>query len=121
ACDRANIADFIRSLPLGLDTKLSDKAINVSGGQKQRLSIARTILRDPSIIILDESTSGLDKITESKVLSSIHQFDQSKTVIIIAHTLSTIKAADRIIVFDNGKIVSEGSHNTLINSCVHYQ
>lgn len=121
ACEQAQIADFIKSLPHGLDTKLSDKAANISGGQKQRLSIARILLRNPAIIILDESTSGLDKITESKLLSSLDRMRNSKTIIIIAHTFSTIRDVDRILVFDEGKMVSEGTHETLIHSCPIYQ
>tara|TARA_Y100000996_G_C22548711_1_gene652880 strand:- start:681 stop:2504 length:1824 start_codon:yes stop_codon:yes gene_type:complete len=116
AAKTANINDFIDKLPKKYDEIISEGGTNLSGGQKQRISIARSILRDPPILILDEATSALDSDSEFKVQQAIDNLIDDRTVIVIAHRLSTIKNADKIIVFDNGKIVGEGSHIDLYNN-----
>ena len=100
--------------PEGFDTVLGERGVNLSGGQKQRISIARAIIRNPSILILDDSLSAVDTITESKVLKNIKKCRSGKTTIIIAHRISTIKDADLIIVLDEGMICENGTHNELI-------
>lgn len=115
AASVSSIYDSIKELPNGFDTLLSERGVNLSGGQKQRISIARAIIRNPSILILDDSLSAVDTITESKVLKNIKKCRIEKTTIIIAHRISTIKHADFIIVLDEGRIRENGTHNDLIN------
>lgn len=111
----SSIYESIMELPNGFDTLLSERGVNLSGGQKQRISIARAIIRNPSILILDDSLSAVDAITECKVLKNIKKCRSGRTTIIIAHRISTIKHADFIIVLDKGRISENGSHNDLIN------
>jgi len=110
----SSIYESIMEFPEGFDTLLGERGVNLSGGQKQRTSIARAIIRNPSILILDDSLSALDTSTESKVLKNIKKCRSKKTTIIIAHRISTIKDADLIIVLDEGKICENGTHNELI-------
>ena len=98
----SSIYESIMDFPKGFDTMLGERGVNLSGGQKQRISIARAIIRNPSILILDDSLSAVDTITESKVLKNIKKCRSGKTTIIIAHRISTIKDADFIIVLDEG-------------------
>jgi ATP-binding cassette subfamily B multidrug efflux pump len=114
AAEVSCIYESIIELPMGFDTNLSERGVNLSGGQKQRISIARAIIRNPSILILDDSLSAVDTITESKLLKNIKQCRKGKTTIIIAHRISTIKDADFIIVLDEGKICENGTHKELI-------
>lgn len=114
ACKKANIHDFIVSLPAGYDTPVGNRGIKLSGGEKQRVSIARVILKDPMILILDEATSSLDSISESQIQDAIDPLLQGRTSIVIAHRLSTIMAADEILVADSGRIVERGSHEELV-------
>lgn len=115
ACKRAQIHDFINSLPLRYNTMLEENASNLSGGQKQRLAIARAILKNPEILIMDEATSSLDSITEKAIEKTINEFSKNITTIIIAHRLSTIMNCDTIYVIDNGQIIQGGSHKELLN------
>ena len=115
AAKKAGCHDFIKKLPDGYQTKLSEGGNTLSGGEKQRISIARAILKDAPIVILDEFTSALDMENEYEILNSINNLIKNKTVIIIAHRMETIKNADHIIVLDKGKIMQEGAHNQLIN------
>jgi ATP-binding cassette subfamily B protein len=114
AARAANIHDFVQTLPKGYETLVGERGLKLSGGEKQRVGIARTILKNPKILILDEATSALDSRTEGEILSSLKEMGQGRTVVTIAHRLSTIADADRIIVLDAGEIVEEGSHAELL-------
>ncbi len=114
AAKKANIYDYIMSLPKGFDTDIGERGVKLSGGQKQRLSIARIFLKNPSILILDEATSALDNTTELLIQKSLDELCKGRTAIVVAHRLSTIRNADEIIVISDGKIKEEGSHDELI-------
>ncbi len=114
AAKRANIHDFILSLPEGYDTVIGERGVKLSGGQKQRLSIARVFLKNPPILILDEATSALDNVTEILIQQSLDELCRGRTTIVVAHRLSTVKNADEIAVIDNGQITEQGTHNELI-------
>jgi len=114
AAKAANIHDFILSLPEAYDTDVGERGHRLSGGEKQRVSIARALLRDPRILILDEATSSVDTATESLIQQALERLMENRTSIIIAHRLSTLRNADKIVVVDRGKIVEEGSHEELI-------
>ncbi|WP_270943261.1 peptidase domain-containing ABC transporter [Romboutsia lituseburensis] len=114
ACKKAQIHDFINSLPLRYNTLVEENGSNFSGGQKQRLSIARAILRKPDILIMDEATSNLDSITEKAIEKTIHEFSEGMTTIIIAHRLSTIMKCDNIYILEKGEIKEKGNHKELL-------
>ena len=116
ACKRANIWDFLSSQPDGLDTMVGNRGLKLSGGEKQRISIARVLLKDPSLLIFDEATSALDSISESAIQEAIDPLIASRTSILIAHRLSTILAADEIFVVQNGRIVERGQHKDLVKA-----
>ena len=116
ACRDANIHDFIISLPQGYDTEVGNRGFKLSGGEKQRLSIARAILKDPKVLILDEATSSLDSISESLIQQAIGPLLEGRTAIVIAHRLTTILAADNILVMEKGKIVERGRHEELVEN-----
>ena len=121
ACKFAAAQDFIEKLPHKYQTIIGENGIKLSGGQKQRLSIARAILKNSSIILLDEATSSLDSESETVIQKAIENLTKNKTTIIIAHRLSTIMNCDKILVFDNGQIISEGSHEFLVNNSSVYK
>lgn len=114
AVEIANIKDFIEELPLSYNTKIGNEGIGISGGQKQRLFIARAVYKSPEFIFFDEATSSLDANNEKIIMENLEQFFKGKTAIVIAHRLSTVKHADKIIVLDKGKVVEEGNHNDLV-------
>ena len=114
ACKAANIHDFIREMPDGYDTVVGERGYRLSGGEKQRLSIARVILKDPRILVLDEATSSLDSESESLIQEALGRVMHQRTSIVIAHRLSTILAADLILVIDRGRIVERGTHTELL-------
>lgn len=114
ACRVANIRDFIASMPEGYETLVGNRGLELSGGEKQRISIARVVLKNPRILILDEATSALDSISESLIQASLEKLMEGRTAIVIAHRLSTVLAADRILVLDGGKIVEQGRHDELL-------
>ncbi|MDR0314566.1 MAG: ABC transporter ATP-binding protein/permease [Oscillospiraceae bacterium] len=114
ACKRAHIHDFINSLPDRYETMVGNRGLKLSGGEKQRISIARVILKDPQILILDEATSSLDSISESYIQQAIEPLLKNRTSVVIAHRLSTIMASDMIIAVMNGEIVEQGKHHDLL-------
>ena len=115
ALKKANIWDFVDKQPKGIDTEVGNRGLKLSGGEKQRISIARIILKDPTIFIFDEATSALDSISEKKIQDAIDPIIKSKTSILIAHRLSTILAADEILVVKDGTIAERGSHKELLS------
>jgi ATP-binding cassette subfamily B protein len=114
AARAAQIHDFIVSLPDGYDTTVGERGLKLSGGEKQRVGIARTLLKDPPILLLDEATSALDSETEQDIKEALMRVGRGRTVLTIAHRLSTIAEADRIVVLEQGEIVETGSHDALI-------
>ena len=114
ACKKANIYEFIKQQPEGLDTLVGNRGLKLSGGEKQRISIARVLLKDPALLIFDEATSALDSISEALIQEAIDPLIRSRTSILIAHRLSTILAADEILVIRDGRIVERGSHKDLV-------
>lgn len=110
----AQIHDFIKSLPKGYKTLVGERGLKLSGGEKQRVAIARTLLKNPAILILDEATSALDSVTEEGIQSALEAVSANRTTLVIAHRLSTIVNADKIIVMDKGKIVEQGKHTQLL-------
>lgn len=121
ACKFAAAQEFIERLPNKYETIIGENGVKLSGGQKQRLSIARAILKNSSIILLDEATSSLDSESESVIQKAIENLTKNKTTIIIAHRLSTVMNCDKILVFENGRIVEEGKHEFLINNSLIYK
>jgi len=115
ACRTANIHDFIINQPKGYDTEVGNRGLKLSGGEKQRLSIARVVLKDPKILILDEATSALDSISESSIQNALEIMMQGRTSIVIAHRLSTILKADKILVVKDGVIAEQGTHEELLD------
>ena len=113
--------EFINNLEDGFETKIGENGVKLSGGEKQRLSIARAFLKKSKIILLDEATSSLDSTTEEKIQKAINELTYNKTTIVIAHRLSTIVKANRIIVLDNGEIVESGNHQELLDKNGYYK
>ena len=114
AARAASIHDFIESLPEGYDTMVGERGLKLSGGEKQRVAIARTILKDPPILILDEATSALDTPTEREIQAELKRLGENRTVLMIAHRLSTVVDADEIVVLDKGRVVERGTHAALL-------
>jgi ATP-binding cassette subfamily B protein len=115
AAEYAQIDKFIAELPDGYDTEVGERGLKLSGGEKQRVAIARTILKAPPILILDEATSALDTRTEQGIKSALDKIAKDRTTVVIAHRLSTVTDADEIIVLDNGEIKERGTHASLLN------
>ena len=121
ACRQANIYEFIEKQPEGLDTVVGNRGMKLSGGEKQRISIARALLKDPALLIFDEATSALDSISEAAIQAAINPLIEARTSILIAHRLSTILAADEILVVRDGTIVERGTHKELVRAGGTYQ
>ncbi len=120
-CQNLGIMEFIESLPAGFNTYLGENGATLSGGQKQRIAIARALYKQPEILVLDEATSSLDSKSENYIQKAVqHLRQQEKTIIVIAHRLSTVINADKIVVLENGKVVEEGTHKDLYNRKGHY-
>jgi ATP-binding cassette subfamily B protein len=115
AVKTANIQEDIESLPLGYNTKIGKEGIGLSQGQKQRILIARAVYKDPEFIFLDEATNSLDANNEKAIMENLEQFFEGRTVVVVAHRLSTVKNADQIVVLDKGQVVEKGTHTELTN------
>jgi ATP-binding cassette subfamily B protein len=120
AAQGAAIHDFIASLPQGYDSMVGERGLKLSGGEKQRVAIARTLLKDPPILILDEATSALDSRTEAAIQETLQDVAARRTAIVIAHRLSTVVDADQIVVLDEGRIVERGTHAQLLRKAGLY-
>ncbi len=121
AAERARATSFIERLPEGFESRMGEGGSSLSGGQRQRLSIARAILRDPSVLILDEATSMIDAESERAITEALAEFSSGRTCLIVAHRLATVVKADRIVVMDGGSIVDIGTHEELLSRCPLYQ
>ena len=120
AISAANMDEFVDKLPDGLQTKVGDEGVLLSGGQRQRIAIARALLKDAPILIMDEATSALDTESERYIQNALEKLMQNRTTLVIAHRLSTVEKADRIVVLADGEIVESGSHKELINQDGEY-
>ena len=116
AANTANIMEFVNSMPLGFNTKIGAKGNGISQGQKQRFLIARAVYKDPEFIFFDEATNALDANNEKIIMENLSEFFRNKTVIVVAHRLSTVKNADQIVVLEDGKIVEIGNHKELVKA-----
>ncbi len=114
AAQLAQIATFVETLPKGYDTEVGERGLKLSGGEKQRVAIARTILKAPPILVLDEATSALDTRTEQEIQTALDQVSANRTTVVVAHRLSTVVNADEILVLEQGRVVERGTHAGLI-------
>jgi ATP-binding cassette subfamily C protein len=114
ALEIAQLKETVEALPQGLETLIGRSGVRLSGGQRQRLAIARMVLTNPKVVILDEATSALDTTTEGKLHTALQAFLENRTTIIIAHRLSAVKQADRVLVFEDGRVVEDGRHDELL-------
>jgi len=120
-CKTIGILEFIENLPNGFNTYLGENGATLSGGQKQRIAIARALYKKPEILVLDEATSSLDSTSENFIQRAVKSLrDKNKTIVVIAHRLSTVVNADKIVVLDKGEVLEEGSHDKLYNRKGHY-
>ena len=118
---QAQIYNDIKKLPLGIDSEIGENGIKLSGGQKQRLAIARLLLKDSKVIVFDEATSALDNENQHKIVEVLESLKETRTIIIVAHRLSTIVGADTIYMIEDGKNIAEGSHRSLMKLCKSYK
>jgi ABC-type multidrug transport system fused ATPase/permease subunit len=118
---QAHAEDFIRAIDGGFDAVVYEQGTSLSGGQRQRIAIARALLRNPSILIFDEATSQIDAESEALISDTLRNYCSNRTVLVIAHRMSTVLTADRILVLDQGQLVGDGTHEELLASCRVYQ
>jgi ATP-binding cassette subfamily B protein len=116
----ARVDEFAEKLPNGFETEVGERGITLSGGQRQRIAIARAILRDAPILLLDEATSALDAESEALIQEALEKLTANRTTLVVAHRLATVRNADRILVFDGGKLVAHGTHNQLVKKNALY-
>jgi ABC-type multidrug transport system fused ATPase/permease subunit len=117
AARTAELHDFVmRELPQGYDTRVGERGVRLSGGQRQRIGIARALYHDPDVLILDEATSALDNLTERAVMDAVHNLGHAKTIVMIAHRLSTVRGCDTIFMLEHGRVVAQGSYDALIET-----
>jgi ATP-binding cassette subfamily B protein len=121
AARRADIHDFIESLPDGYDTLVGERGLTLSGGQRQRLAIARAIVKDPRVLILDDATSSVDASTEAEIKKALRELMRDRTTFIIGHRLSTVALADEIVVLERGRIAARGTHDELLEQSDLYR
>ncbi len=110
---KTRLLEWVERLDRGLDTPIGERGVGMSGGQLQRLALARAFLRDPAVLVLDEATSDLDSATEARVLEEVYAERGSRTLIVVAHRMETITSADQIVVIDKGRLVESGTHEVL--------
>ena len=111
----AELHDFVvTELPQGYDTPVGERGVRLSGGQRQRIGIARALYHDPDVLIMDEATTALDNLTEKAVMDAVHNLGHAKTIVLIAHRLSTVRACDTIFMMEHGRVVAQGSYDELI-------
>lgn len=121
AARAAHADEFIRALPSGYQTFLGERGLRLSGGQRQRIAIARAVLRNPPLLLLDEATSALDTVSERAVQQALERLLPGRTALVIAHRLSTVRRADRILVLDQGRLVASGRHAELMETSELYR
>jgi len=112
----ANLENFVTNLPEGLETMVGERGVRLSGGQRQRIGIARALYNKPNVLVLDEATSSLDMDTEKEIMEGIFKLKKNKTVLIVAHRLSTVSVCDELVKLDKGKIIQKGKFEEIINS-----
>jgi ABC-type multidrug transport system fused ATPase/permease subunit len=117
----AQIDEFISTLPLGYETKVGERGVRLSGGQRQRIGIARALYHDPDVLVMDEATSSLDGATEAAVMEMIHSLGRSKTLIVIAHRLSTVRECDVIYLIQNGGVTASGTYDDLARTNSYFR
>ncbi len=120
AIHTANISEFVEQLPSGFNTRIGSSGMGISGGQKQRILIARAVYKNPEFLFFDEATSALDANNEAQIMRNLDEFFRGRTVVVVAHRLSTVKNADQIIVLNRGEIVESGTHDDLVYKQGYY-
>ena len=121
AAEDAQAHDFISGFADGYDTEIGERGVTLSGGQRQRLAIARALLTDPAILMLDDSTSAIDSATEDQIQQAINRVLEGRTTLLITHRLSQIRRADKILVLHQGRLIDQGTHEELMERCPLYQ
>ena len=118
---QAEIYDDVLQMPNGIDTQIGERGVKISGGQRQRIAIARLLLKDAKVIVFDEATSALDNNNQKEIVKLLNSLKHDKTIIIVAHRLSTIVGSDKIYMLSEGKVLAEGKHDWLMKNCAEYK